>query len=82
MLTGRDIRETTTIKKDSKLHLYLVKEEWSRGNGQCPVCGGLHPDWNEWGVNVPFEKIGHEKDCLLVLAMKEAGMNPIIKDEE
>lgn len=47
---------------------YLRNKEWSMGNGQCPECCGCNPDANWW-----TQRVGHDFDCDLALAIQELG---------
>jgi len=56
---------------------YLLKDEWTMGNGQCHVCCGLGESF-VYGVNQGTEW-GHEKGCSLAKAIKSLGGNPFYK---
>jgi hypothetical protein len=56
---------------------YLRQKEWSAGNGQCPECWGVPPDW--LGPGHPPQSIGHEKDCPLGKAIESLGGAVIFK---
>ena len=51
---------------------YLRKNEWSMGNGQCPICCGPKPRRGWW-----TDKVGHKKDCKLAECLNELGENVI-----
>lgn len=52
---------------------YLRKREWSMGNGQCPDCCGVPPDWLGHPLHETPETIGHKLGCQLAEALADAG---------
>jgi len=56
-----DCTFTTSLK-------YLLRQEWSMGNGQCPECCGSKPDMGWW-----TETVGHKPGCELAKAIESAG---------
>jgi hypothetical protein len=60
---------------------YLIKKQWSMGNGQCPECQGMQPGgWYRPPESLrpcsPFaptpEHEGHERGCELAEAIESA----------
>ena len=47
------------------------------GNGQCPECCGVPESWFPHPCHPTPETLGHELDCPLAAAIKEAGGNPL-----
>lgn len=58
---------------------YLKKHEWSMGNGQCPECCGVPASWHGHPCHMTAETIGHEADCSLAAALRDAGETPLMK---
>jgi hypothetical protein len=56
---------------------YLLKKEWSMGNGQCPECGGVPECWFPHPLHAEPESLGHKKYCVLARAIEEAGGKPL-----
>ena len=54
---------------------YLLKREWSVGNGQCPACFGMNPVFLSY--HEPSE-IGHKPGCGHAAAIKALGGNPMM----
>ena len=57
---------------------YLLKREWSMGNGQCPDCCGVPASWHGHPLYLTTKGIGHKKACKLALAIKDAGGKPLM----
>jgi len=55
---------------------YLLKDEWTMGNGQCGECYGKGMRFLR--QDMP-EEIGHERTCGKAQAIKDLGGNPLIK---
>lgn len=67
-----------TDNKLEKTGSYLVKKEWSMGNGQCPECCGVPPRWHgRWGY-FNTDTIGHKQSCMLAAALRELRHTPLI----
>lgn len=47
----------------------LRAQEWSMGNGQCPSCHGVPPDWFGHPCYLTPDRIGHRADCGLAAAL-------------
>jgi len=60
---------------------YLQKNEWSKGNGQCPECSGVPASWHGHPLHKTSETIGHESECPLASAIKELGGAPLMMGE-
>jgi hypothetical protein len=60
---------------------YLERREWSMGNGQCPDCYGVPPDWLGHPLHLDASSIGHEPDCDLAAALKDDGATPVMRGE-
>lgn len=60
---------------------FLLAKEWSMGNGQCPECCGVPEDWIGHPCHLDSTKIGHEPDCELAAAIKDAGGAPLMMGE-
>lgn len=60
---------------------YLKKMEWSMGNGQCPECCGVPASWHGHPCHMTTENIGHEADCSLAAALRDAGEAPLMKGD-
>lgn len=58
---------------------YLLKKEWSMGNGQCPECCGVPASWLGHHGYMNAASIGHEKNCSMAAALTDLGQTPIIK---
>lgn len=58
---------------------YLKKQEWSMGNGQCPECCGVPASWHGHPLHMTTETIGHEENCSLAAALRDAGEAPLMK---
>jgi hypothetical protein len=54
------------------------KQEWSMGNGQCPICEGLKPNIFR---RYTLRSHGHEKTCLLANALEKSGERVCYKSE-
>ena len=54
---------------------YLLKKEWSMGNGQCDECCGLKPGFGA-GSAMPAspDETGHYTKCKFAKMMKELGI--------
>ena len=61
----------------TKVQKYLLEQEWSMGNGQCPDCCGNPESWLGHPLFLTSEKLGHEKNCPLAEAMVSAGLKPL-----
>ena len=61
----------------TKVQKYLLEQEWSMGNGQCPDCCGNTESWLGHPLFLTSEKLGHEKNCPLAEAMVSAGLKPL-----
>lgn len=57
---------------------YLLKEEWTMGNGQCDFCCGKAKTFYPQSM---YEEIGHEHDCGIGLAIRELGGDTYFKGE-
>lgn len=57
---------------------YLLKQEWSMGNGQCPECCGVPESWHGHSLYTTSDEIGHELDCELAESIKDLGGNPLM----
>jgi len=57
---------------------YLRGKEWSMGNGQCPECCGVPPDWHGHIVHLTGDTIGHEKKCPLASVLRDLGEVPVM----
>jgi hypothetical protein len=56
---------------------YLLGQEWSMGNGQCPACNGMRPGrWAPHPCCPTTEHEGHYADCILAASLKEQGEAP------
>jgi len=67
-----------------KLEKLRKKHEWTLGNGQCKICGGMGPSFYHPEHHNPYrqpEDIGHEKNCLFALGMQALGLEPIFIGE-
>lgn len=42
---------------------FLYQQEWSIGNGQCPKCMGLKPDFDDGGDPFFNRVLGHREGC-------------------
>lgn len=51
----------------------LLKEEWSLGNGQCPICYGVPSSWHGHPLYKLAKDIGHAKKCSLAGLIEDAG---------
>lgn len=56
---------------------YLLKREWSMGNGQCPDCCGVPASWHGHILHLTTRTIGHRNGCALAAAIKDAGGKPL-----
>jgi hypothetical protein len=56
---------------------YLLKHEWSMGNGQCPDCGGVPESWFPHPCHPTADTLGHKEDCPLAASIKELGGVPL-----
>lgn len=56
---------------------YLLKKEWSMGNGQCPECEGVPESWFPHPLCKTSSKLGHTRRCSLALAIKASGGTPL-----
>ena len=56
---------------------YLLKREWSMGNGQCPDCCGVPKSWLGHPLYLDGSGIGHEPKCSLAAAIAGAGGKPL-----
>lgn len=75
----KEIPENMICKRTaSRGLLYLLKEEWSMGNGQCPACHQIPRIWR----GHPSYLVGHKADCGLAAAITELGGEPCMKSEE
>lgn len=57
---------------------YLRDIEWSMGNGQCPSCHGVPPEWHGHPLHMEASSIGHELDCALAKELAGAGEKPLM----
>uniref|UniRef100_A0A6M3XJU8 Uncharacterized protein n=1 Tax=viral metagenome TaxID=1070528 RepID=A0A6M3XJU8_9ZZZZ len=57
---------------------YLKKQEWSMGNGQCPKCCGVPPDWLGHPLHLDSNTIGHQPGCQLASSLISLGIQPIM----
>lgn len=57
---------------------YLLKQEWSMGNGQCPECCGVPESWHGHPLHMTPDTIGHQKKCKLAASIKELGGTPLM----
>ena len=57
---------------------YLLKKEWSMGNGQCPDCYGVPARWHGHPLHLTSETIGHKKDCPLAASLVALGQTPLM----
>lgn len=55
----------------------LRQKEWSIGNGQCPVCGGVNEAWHGHPLYTDPGKIGHRTKCHLAADIKQLGETPL-----
>ena len=62
----------------SEIINFLVKREWSMGNGQCPECYGVPPSWHGHPSYNTSENIGHKAECIQAKMMCEVGLIPLI----
>jgi hypothetical protein len=69
------------MKKPTKAIKYLKKKEWSMGNGQCPECCGVPPDWLGHPLYLDSSKIGHKPGCKLASALNSVGEHPVMIGE-
>lgn len=60
---------------------YLKKQEWSMGNGQCPECCGVSPDWIGHPLHLDGNTIGHENGCQLAQSLASLGVEPLMKGD-
>ena len=58
---------------------YLKSREWSMGNGQCPDCCGVPASWHGHPLYMTAEKIGHQAECNLAVALLQLGETPLMK---
>lgn len=59
---------------------YLKRREWSMGNGQCPECCGVPASWHgKHPLHMDAASIGHEANCQLAAALRNAGEAPLMK---
>ncbi len=56
---------------------YLLKKEWSMGNGQCAECEGVSEDWLGHPLFLTSDLIGHEANCAVAELIKELGVAPL-----
>lgn len=56
---------------------YLLKREWSMGNGQCPDCYGVPESWHGHPLHKEANTIGHTDKCALAAAIADAGGKPL-----
>jgi len=56
---------------------YLLKQEYSMGNGQCPECYGVPESWFPHPLYCTPDTLGHKPDCKLALSILELGGNPL-----
>lgn len=56
---------------------YLLKKEWSDGNGQCPECCGVPERWPPHPLFLTPETLGHKPDCDLAQSIEEVGGEPL-----
>jgi len=65
MLTERrqkELGESVNLKRQALD--FLKRAEWSVGNGQCPQCMGLSPNFFDRATDTPpFAKTGHKQNC-------------------
>lgn len=57
---------------------YLLKREWSMGNGQCPDCCGSPPKWHGHPLFPTANLIGHRLDCPLAASLRDLGETPLM----
>lgn len=57
---------------------YLLKKEWSMGNGQCPECYGVPASWHGHPLHLSGETIGHKAGCTLAEALRVLGQTPLM----
>ena len=57
---------------------YLRKREWSMGNGQCPECCGVSPDWLGHPLHLDSSTIGHKPACPLAASLASLGAHPLM----
>lgn len=56
---------------------FLLKKEWSMGNGQCPECFGVSRDWLGHPNYLTSHQLGHKHNCDLAAAIVELGGKPL-----
>lgn len=59
----------------------MKKLEWSMGNGQCPECCGVPASWHGQPGHMTTDTIGHEAECPLAAALRDAGETPLMKGD-
>ncbi len=57
----------------SKALKFLLKNEWTMGNGQCDECCGGHKGWHDHPCYRGYEGTGHSYNCGIGLAIRELG---------
>lgn len=60
---------------------YLLKKEWSMGNGQCPECGGVPESWFPHPLHATPDTLGHERNCPLAAGITDIGGTPLYLGE-
>lgn len=65
----------------TKTLTYLLKKEWSMGNGQCPECCGVNEKWLGHILHLDSKSLGHKEDCILANMLIENGFKPLYKGE-
>ena len=60
---------------------YFKKREWSMGNGQCPDCFGVPPNWHGHPCHKDPNSIGHRGSCILAECLTELGETPLYQGQ-
>ena len=63
-----------------KVKEYLRGREYGMGNGQCPECCGVPPEWHGHPLHRTPDTIGHEPNCPLAAAIIACGETVIFKN--